>query len=58
MKENNITIDLLHSWGKPAAFNYTWLTLEMVLIMTLATVKRPSDMNQLKITPRAMQIAT
>ena len=42
--------------GKPSALNYTWLTLKTVMISTLVTVKRPSDLNLLKITPRTMQI--
>ena len=49
-------LDLLHVWGKPSAFNYTCLTLETVIILALATVKRLCDLNMLRITPKAMQI--
>ena len=49
-------IDLLHSWGKPAALNYTRLTPRLVLVLVLATVKRPSDLTLLRITPGVMQV--
>ena len=49
-------IDLLHSWRKPAALNYTRLTLKMVLV--LATVNRSSDLNSPRVTPRAMQVTS
>ena len=49
-------LDLLHACGKPSALNYTHLNLKTVRILALATVKRSSDLNLLKITPKAMQI--
>ena len=49
-------LDLLHAWGKPSALNYTCLTLKTVMILALATVKRPSDLNLLRITSKAMEI--
>ena len=50
-------IYLLHSWGKPGTLNYTNLTLKMVMIMALTTVKGTLDLNLLRITPRAMQVS-
>ena len=50
------TIDLLHSWRKLAVLNYTRLTSKTVMILALAIVKWLSDLNLLKITPRAMQV--
>ena len=49
-------LDLLHAWGKPSVLNYTHLTLKTVMILALATAKRPSDLNLLRITTRGMQI--
>ena len=50
-------LDLLHTWGKPSVLSYTHLTLKTFLVLALATVKRHSDLNLLRITPRAMQIS-
>ena len=50
-------LDLLHAWGKPAVLNNTCLQLKAVMILALATVKRLSDLNLLRITPGAMQIS-
>ena len=47
-------LDLLHAWGKPSVLNYTHVTLNTVMILALATVKKPSDLNLLRITPRAL----
>ena len=49
-------IDLLLSWSKPANLKNTRLTLMMVMILALATIKRPSDLNLLRITSIAMQL--
>ena len=49
-------LDLLHVWGKPLVLIYMCLTLKTVMILALATVKRPSDLNLLRITPVAMEI--
>ena len=49
-------LDMLHALGKSSALNYTCPTLKTVMILALATVKRPSDLNLLRITPKAMQI--
>ena len=49
-------LDLLHAWGKPLVLNYTCLTLKTFMILALDTVKRPPDLNLLRITPGAMQI--
>ena len=43
-------IDLMHTWGKPSPLNYTCLTLTAVMIIALAAVKTPSDLNLLEIT--------
>ena len=47
-------IDLFHSWGKLAVLSYTRLTIKMVKILAVASVKRPSDPSLLRITPRAI----
>ena len=44
--------------GKPAALDHTQLMLKTIMILALATVKRPSDLNLLWITPRTMQVTT
>ena len=49
-------LNLLHVWGKPSVLKYTPLTLKMVMILALPTVKRPSDLSLFRITPKAMQI--
>ena len=49
-------IDLLHAWGKSLTMNDTCLTLKTVMIISLATVKMPSDPNMLRITPKALQV--
>ena len=49
-------LDLLHAWGKHLILNYTCLTLKTVMILALATVKWPSDLNLLRITLGYMQI--
>ena len=48
---------LLCDWGKPLVLNCTHLTLKTVMILALATVKRPLDLNPLRITTGAMQIS-
>ena len=45
-----------HAWGKPSALNYTHLTLKTVMILALVMVKRPLDLNLLRIIPNAMQM--
>ena len=47
-------IDLLWSRGRPAILNYNRLTLKMVMLLVMVTVKRPLVLNLLRITPRAM----
>ena len=49
-------LDLLQALEKPSALNYSHLTLKIFVTLALATVKRPSDLNLSKITPKAMQI--
>ena len=49
-------LNLLHVWGNPSVLNYTCLTLKTVMILALATVKMPSDLNLLRITLGVMQI--
>ena len=49
-------LDLLHAWEKPLVLNYICLTQKTVMILALATVKRPSELNLLRNTPGAMQI--
>ena len=49
-------LDLIHAGGKLSTLNYACLTLKTVMTLASATVKRPSDLNLLKTTPKAMQI--
>ena len=49
-------LNLLHALGEPWVLNYNHLTLKTVMILALATVNRPSDLNLLRISPRAMQL--
>ena len=49
-------LDLLHARGNPLVLNYTCLTLKTVMILALATDKRPSNLNILRITLGAMQV--
>ena len=49
-------LDLLPAWVKSSALNYTCLTLMTIMILALAKVKRPSALNLLRVTPKAMQI--
>ena len=48
--------DILHAQGKPSALNYPCLMFNPVMIMALATVKRLSGLNFLRITPNIMQV--
>ena len=49
-------LNLLHAWGKSSVLNYSHLTLKTVMILALLSLKRPSDLNLLRIMPKAMQI--
>ena len=49
-------INLIQSWCKSAALYYTRVTLRMVMVLVLATVKRPPDLNLLRITPMSMWV--
>ena len=49
-------LDLLYTLEKLLALNYTYLTLKTVMILALATVKRPSDLNLIRRTPKVVQI--
>ena len=49
-------LDLLYAWEKPWAFNYTHLTLKLVMILALVTVNVPTDLNLLRITPKTIKM--
>ena len=51
-------IDLLQPWCKPAALNYSRMTLKIAMVLALATVRRSLDWDLLRITPKAMQVTT
>ena len=49
-------IYFLQSWGKLLGLSYTWLILKVFQILTIAVVKKPSDLNLSKIISKAMQV--
>ena len=44
-------------WVNQQSWTTSRLNLKMMMILALATVRRPSDLNLLRITPKTMQVA-